>query len=164
MEKTNDQSTVSELNLSVGELLPLAIDDVSRVGSAITETTYAAKEVDGTTLLILQNHLTKLCEMQRKLLEPFEIPECDSCGKPLLSFQELGSPIELTPSCTCDEKPVEDVKDQVRVISGGTNQTTKVLCPCGKELPSAISVAVHPIDANADLVRATVDLGNVALG
>lgn len=164
MEKTTDQSATSEFNFSVGELLPLATDDVSRVGSAIAEAAYAAKEADGTTQLILQDHLTKLCKMQRKPLKPFEIPECDSCGKPLLSFQELGSPIEFTPSCTCDEKPVEDAKDQVRAISGGTNQTTKVLCPCGKELPSAISVAVHPIDANADLVRATVDLGNVALG
>lgn len=164
MEATKDQTTTSELKLSVGELLPLAIDDVSRVGSAITETTYAAKEVDGTTLLILQNHLTKLCEMQRKLLEPFEVPECGSCGKPLLSIHRIGSPVGFNPSCACDESPVEDIKNQIRVISGGTNQTTKVLCPCGKELPSAISVAVHPIDANADLVRATVDLGNVALG
>lgn len=118
MEKTNDQSTVSELNLSVGEFLPLAIDDVSRVGSAIAEVAYAAKEADGTTLLILQDHLTKLCKMQRKLLKPFEIPECDSCGKPLLSFQELGSPIEFTPSCTCDKKPVEDAKSQAAVGIG----------------------------------------------
>lgn len=107
MEKTNDQSTVSELSVSVGELLPLVADDVSRVGSAITETAYAAKEADGTTLLILQDHLTKLCEMQRQLLEPFEVPECGRCWKPLLSIKHIGDPIEFMPSCTCNKKPKE---------------------------------------------------------
>lgn len=37
--------------------------------SAISSTAEAAKDAEGLTLLILQDHLKKLCKMQRKQLD-----------------------------------------------------------------------------------------------
>lgn len=116
----------------VSELFPLAVDDVSLIGTAITETAYAAKEADGVTLLILQGHLKNLCEVQLDLVRPLRAAGPNA--------------------------------EQVCVVSGGTGQSTKVLCPCGKELPNLMSVSMGSIDSGTDLVRVTAELGNVALG
>ena len=40
------------------------------LSAAINETTYACRDATGQTLVILQEHLLKLCEMQRASLAP----------------------------------------------------------------------------------------------
>lgn len=55
----------------IGEMIqcePSFADD--GLSTAINETAYSAREADGVTLLILQDHLKQLCEMQRAALAP----------------------------------------------------------------------------------------------
>lgn len=59
------------MNQPIGEMIhgeSLFADD--GLSAAINETAYAAKEATGETLVILQEHLLKLCEMQRAALAP----------------------------------------------------------------------------------------------
>lgn len=56
------------LELMAGECLQ-SITDADRIESAISNAAYAAKDAEGVTLLILQDHLKQLCKQQRKLLK-----------------------------------------------------------------------------------------------
>lgn len=54
--------------LVAGECIQ-SITDADRIESAISNAAYAAKDAEGVTLLILQDHLKRLCKQQRKLLK-----------------------------------------------------------------------------------------------
>jgi hypothetical protein len=54
----------SELKEIASELMVSEIPDTYAIESAISNTAEAAKGADGITLLILQEHLKKLCDLQ----------------------------------------------------------------------------------------------------
>lgn len=55
-------------------------------------------------------------------------------------------------------------KDQIRIVSTGMAEGTKVYGPGGVEIPDVQSVEVHRVDNVNRAVSATVTFGNVALG
>lgn len=55
-------------------------------------------------------------------------------------------------------------KNQIRIVSDGTNCTTRVLGPDGKMLPNVAAVEILPIAADPpSLVEARVTFTNVSL-
>lgn len=57
------QKVTSSIELKVGSFV-----DLEGIESAITNTTFAMKNADQVTRLILQQHLKKLCKLQRTVL------------------------------------------------------------------------------------------------
>lgn len=54
-------------------------------------------------------------------------------------------------------------ENQIRIVSGGTSCTTKVIGPNGEALPNVISVEILPIAAGPGFIEAKVIFGHVAL-
>jgi hypothetical protein len=72
---SDDQTNIGTLCVGVEAKIGSFVD-LPGIESAIGATAFAAKNSDGLTLLILQEHLKKLCKLQRSVLSM--VPDQDS--------------------------------------------------------------------------------------